>query len=100
MPIEGLEYILDKIDLILLMSVNPGFGGQKFINNVLGKVAQARDMIDSSGKDIRLQVDGGINNKNIKEIFTAGADTFVVGSHIFNSNDYNATIGELKTEMA
>ncbi|MBT4962901.1 MAG: ribulose-phosphate 3-epimerase [Francisellaceae bacterium] len=100
MPIEGLEYILDKIDLILLMSVNPGFGGQKFINNVLGKVAQARDMIDSNGKDIRLQVDGGINNKNIKEIFTAGADTFVVGSHIFNSNDYNATIGELKTEMA
>jgi len=100
MPIEGLEYILDKIDLILLMSVNPGFGGQKFINNVLGKVAQARYMIDSSGKDIRLQVDGGINNKNIKEIFTAGADTFVVGSHIFNSNDYNATIGELKTEMA
>ena len=98
-PVDGLEYIIESVDLILLMSVNPGFGGQKFIDSVLSKISHVRQMIDLSGKDVRLQVDGGINASNIKEVFTAGADTFVVGSHLFNSDDYKSTVNNLKKQM-
>ena len=83
-PLSLIEDLLEEVDLILLMSVNPGFGGQKFISRTLPKIKKLRSLIDQSGKDIRLEVDGGINEQNIKEISDAGADTFVMGSAIFN----------------
>ena len=98
-PLNALEYVMDKIDLILIMSVNPGFGGQKFIPAVLEKIVAARKLIDSSGKKIRLEVDGGINAENIKSIADAGADTFVAGSAIFNTNDYSLAISKLKADL-
>jgi ribulose-phosphate 3-epimerase len=94
-PLSYLDYVLDKIDLILLMSVNPGFGGQKFIPTTLHKIAQVREIIDRSGRAIRLEVDGGVTADNIGQIFAAGADTFVAGSAIFNSGDYAGTIRKM-----
>ena len=99
-PLDWLEYVLDKVDMVLLMSVNPGFGGQKFIPSSLAKLRQARNMIDESGRDIRLEIDGGVKVDNIGEIAAAGADTFVAGSAIFGSADYAATIGAMKAEIA
>jgi len=96
-PLSYLDYVLDKIDLILLMSVNPGFGGQKFIPSALHKIAQVRDIIDRSGRPIRLEVDGGVTTDNIGEIFAAGADTFVAGSAVFNSADYAQTIARMRS---
>ncbi|WP_250624807.1 ribulose-phosphate 3-epimerase [Pinirhizobacter soli] len=96
-PLSYLDYVLDKIDLILLMSVNPGFGGQKFIPSALHKIAQVRDIIDRSGRPIRLEVDGGVTADNIGEIFAAGADTFVAGSAVFNSADYAQTIARMRS---
>ena len=97
--IEPLKYVLDKIDMILLMSVNPGFGGQKFIPATIDKIREVRALIDASGYDIRLQVDGGISAKNIREIAAAGADTFVAGSAIFNQPDYKAVIDAMRAEL-
>jgi len=102
-PAAGLEaarYVLDKLDMILLMSVNPGFGGQKFIPATLGKLREAREMIDSSGLPIRLEVDGGVGIGNIREIAAAGADTFVAGSAIFGAPDYAGVIGAMRSELA
>jgi ribulose-phosphate 3-epimerase len=99
-PLDWLEYVLDKVDMVLLMSVNPGFGGQKFIPSSLAKLRQARNIIDESGRDIRLEIDGGVKVDNIGEIAAAGADTFVAGSAIFGSADYAATIGAMKAEIA
>jgi len=98
--LDSLEYVLDKIDMILLMSVNPGFGGQSFIPSTLDKLRQARKIIDDSGLDIRLEVDGGVSAKNIAEIARAGADTFVAGSAIFNTEDYAATIATMREQLA
>lgn len=98
--IEPLKYVLDKIDMILLMSVNPGFGGQKFIPSTIDKIREVRTLIDASGFDIRLEVDGGISAKNIREIAAAGADTFVAGSAIFNQPDYKAVIDAMRNELA
>jgi ribulose-phosphate 3-epimerase len=98
--LEPLRYVLDKVDMILLMSVNPGFGGQKFIPSTIEKIRQVRALIDASGYDIRLEVDGGISAKNIREIAAAGADTFVAGSAIFNSPDYKAVIDSMRAELA
>lgn len=98
-PLGHLEYVLDKVDMVLLMSVNPGFGGQKFIPSVLTKLRQARKLIDESGLDIRLEVDGGVKTVNIREIAEAGADTFVAGSAIFNTADYRATIASMRDEL-
>src|SRR5205809_2354004 len=95
-PIDYLEYTLKKLDLVLLMSVNPGFGGQKFISGVLDKVRAVRKLIDASGRDIRLEVDGGVKVENIGEIARAGADMFVAGSAIFGAGDYKATIAEMR----
>ena len=95
-PLSLIEDLLEEVDLILLMSVNPGFGGQKFISRTLQKIKKLRSLIDQSGKDIRLEVDGGINEQNIKEISDAGADTFVMGSAIFNSDDYKKTISTVR----
>jgi ribulose-phosphate 3-epimerase len=97
---EVLHYVMDKLDMVLLMSVNPGFGGQQFIPNVIEKVRQVRALIDSSGHPIRLEVDGGISAKNIHEIAAAGADTFVAGSAIFNGPDYKASIDAMRAELA
>jgi len=97
--IECLQYLLDKIDVILLMSVNPGFGGQKFIPSTLRKLAQVRKIIDDSGYPIRLEVDGGVGVANIAEIARAGADMFVAGSAIFNSDSYAATIAAMRAEL-
>jgi ribulose-phosphate 3-epimerase len=94
--LNWLDYVIDKIDTILVMSVNPGFGGQKFIPQSLGKLAEARARIDASGRDIRLEIDGGVKPDNVEEIARAGADTFVAGSAIFGSSDYAATIRSLK----
>lgn len=102
-PATGLEpvrYVLDKIDVLLLMSVNPGFGGQKFIPAVLDKVRAAREMIDASGLDIRLEIDGGVSAANIAEIAAAGADTFVAGSAIFNGGDYAGAIAAMRDQLA
>jgi len=99
-PLDWLEYVIDKVDMVLLMSVNPGFGGQKFISSALGKLRQAREIIDASGLDIRLEIDGGVKVDNIGEIAAAGADTFVAGSAIFGSDDYGATISAMKAEIA
>jgi len=98
--IEPLRYVLDKIDMILLMSVNPGFGGQKFIPATIDKIREVRALIDASGFDIRLEVDGGISAKNIGEIAAAGADTFVAGSAIFNQPDYKTVIDAMRKELA
>ena len=97
---DCLQYLLDKIDVILLMSVNPGFGGQKFIPATLDKLRQVRQIIDDSGYPIRLEVDGGVGVDNIAEIAAAGADMFVAGSAIFNSGDYPATITTMRAELA
>lgn len=99
-PLSHLEYVLDKVDMILLMSVNPGFGGQKFIPGTLDKLRQAREIIDNSGYDIRLEIDGGVGIGNIREIAEAGADTFVAGSAIFNTDDYKATIDKMREQLA
>ncbi|WP_028304857.1 ribulose-phosphate 3-epimerase [Oceanospirillum maris] len=99
-PLHYLDYVLDKVDMILLMSVNPGFGGQKFIPGTLDKLRQARKIIDESGYDIRLEIDGGVGIHNIREIAEAGADTFVAGSAIFNTDDYKATIDAMRAELA
>ena len=99
-PIDCLEYVMDKLDVILLMSVNPGFGGQKFIPSTLRKLTKVRELIDASGYDIRLEVDGGVGVGNIAEIARAGADMFVAGSAIFNSGDYVATIAAMRKELA
>ena len=95
-PLSLIEDLIEEVDLILLMSVNPGFGGQKFISRTLPKIKKLRSLIDQSGKDIRLEVDGGINEQNIKAISDAGADTFVMGSAIFNSDDYKKTISTVR----
>ncbi len=95
-----LDYVMDKVDIILLMSVNPGFGGQSFIPSTLGKLAQARKMIDDSGFDIRLEVDGGVKVDNIREIKAAGADMFVAGSAIFGQPDYKKVIDDMRAELA
>ncbi|MAY38312.1 MULTISPECIES: ribulose-phosphate 3-epimerase [Spongiibacter] len=97
---DVLKYVMDKLDMVLLMSVNPGFGGQKFIPSTIDKVREVRAMIDASGYDIRLEVDGGISAKNIAEIAAAGADTFVAGSAIFNADDYTAVIDNMRSELA
>jgi ribulose-phosphate 3-epimerase len=98
-PLDYLEYTLEKIDMILLMSVNPGFGGQKFIPTVLRKIEEARRLIDASGRPVRLEVDGGVKVDNIKAIAAAGADTFVAGSAIFGSKDYAGTIKEMRAHI-
>jgi len=97
---DVLKYVMDKLDMILLMSVNPGFGGQSFIPSTLDKIKEVRALIDASGRDIRLEVDGGISAKNIAEVAAAGADTFVAGSAIFNGGDYSETIEKMRNELA
>ncbi len=99
-PLHYLDYTIDKIDQILLMSVNPGFGGQKFIEATLDKIAAVRKRIDDSGRDIYLEVDGGVNVDNIKRIAKAGADMFVAGSAIFNQPNYNVVIDKMRAELA
>ncbi|MDP3845846.1 MAG: ribulose-phosphate 3-epimerase [Pseudomonas sp.] len=98
--LSSLKYVMDKVDMILLMSVNPGFGGQKFIPGTLDKLREARALIEASGREIRLEVDGGVTVQNIREIAAAGADTFVAGSAIFNSPDYHAVIAQMRSELA
>jgi len=99
-PLSYLDYVMDKVDLILIMSVNPGFGGQKFIPAALKKLREARARIEQSGRDIWLEVDGGVKADNIAEIARAGADTFVAGSAIFGASDYNATVASMRSELA
>lgn len=99
-PLNYLEYVMDKLDMVLLMSVNPGFGGQTFIPSALDKLQQARTLIDNSDYDIRLEIDGGVKIDNIAEIARAGADTFVAGSAIFNSNNYTETITAMREQLA
>jgi ribulose-phosphate 3-epimerase len=98
-PLEVLEYVLDQLDLVLIMSVNPGFGGQTFIDAALRKIERARKLIDISGRDIRLEVDGGIKAGNIQRVAAAGADTFVAGSAIFGCADYRAAIDAMRYEL-
>ena len=99
-PLHYLDHVMDKVDMVLLMSVNPGFGGQKFIPGTLDKLRAARQRIAESGYDIRLEIDGGVNVNNIGDIAAAGADTFVAGSAIFNAEDYATTIAAMKTNIA
>jgi ribulose-phosphate 3-epimerase len=105
-PLSYLDYVLDKVDMVLLMSVNPGFGGQSFIPSTMGKLREARKIIDESGYDIRLEIDGGVKVDNIREIAEAGADTFVAGSAIFGAasesdpNVYDTVIGKMRDELA
>ena len=99
-PLAHLEFIMDKVDLILLMSVNPGFGGQSFIPHTLDKLRAVRKMIDESGRDIRLEIDGGVKVANIREIAEAGADMFVAGSAIFSEPDYKQVIDKMRAELA
>ena len=99
MPLDVLDWVIEDIDLILLMSVNPGFGGQSFIDSTLRKIEKARKLIDASGKDIRLEVDGGIKEANIRAVADAGADTFVAGSAIFNQPDYKAVIDQMRKNL-
>jgi ribulose-phosphate 3-epimerase len=99
-PLDCLAHVMDKIDMILIMSVNPGFGGQSFIPNALNKLRQVRKLIDASGLPIRLEIDGGVKINNIREIAEAGADTFVAGSAIFNTPSYKATIDAMRAELA
>jgi len=98
-PLSVLEHVIDKIDMVLIMSVNPGFGGQKFIASALDKLREARELIDASGNEIRLEIDGGVKVDNIGDIAAAGADTFVAGSAIFGSENYAATIAAMKEEI-
>ena len=95
-----IEYVIDKLDMILLMSVNPGFGGQKFIPSTLKKLRRVRKMIDDSGLEIRLEVDGGVSVQNIRQIAEAGADAFVAGSAIFNADDYKTVISQMREELS
>lgn len=99
-PLEYLDYTLEKLDMVLLMSVNPGFGGQKFIPSALRKLAEARKRIDASGRAVRLEIDGGVKVDNIRRIADAGADTFVAGSAIFGKPDYKAVIEAMRAELA
>jgi len=99
-PLNYLEHVLDQLDLVLIMSVNPGFGGQAFIPGALEKLRTVRKMIDASGRDIRLEIDGGVKADNIAEIAQAGADTFVAGSAIFNAPDYAQVISQMRAEVA
>lgn len=99
-PLDTLKYVLDKVDMVLLMSVNPGFGGQKFIPGTLDKCREARQIIDDSGRAIRLEVDGGIGVQNIADVAAAGADTFVAGSAIFGQDDYAAVISAMREQLA
>jgi ribulose-phosphate 3-epimerase len=99
-PLNWLDHTLDRIDLVLIMSVNPGFGGQKFIPDALRKLAEVRRRIDASGRDIRLEIDGGVKVDNIEQIARAGADTFVAGSAIFGEKDYRAVIGAMRQNIA
>ncbi len=100
MPLDYMDYVMDKIDMVLLMSVNPGFGGQSFIPGVLNKLRDARKKIDDSGLPIRLEIDGGVNENNIREIAEAGADTFVAGSAIFGQKDYKKVITTMHSELS
>ncbi len=99
-PLHLMEHVMDKLDMVLLMSVNPGFGGQSFIPHTLEKLKEARPMIDDSGYDVRLEVDGGVKVDNIRACAEAGADTFVAGSAIFGKPDYKAVIDEMRAELA
>jgi ribulose-phosphate 3-epimerase len=99
-PLDWLEHVLDKVDLVLLMSVNPGFGGQQFIESTLPKITAVRALIERSGRPIRLEVDGGVKVANIRKVAAAGADTFVAGSAIFGAADYVATIAAMRREVA
>ena len=99
-PLDVLEWVIDKVDLVLIMSVNPGFGGQSFIDSALRKIEKARKLIDATGRDIRLEVDGGIKVDNIRRVADAGADTFVAGSAIFSQPDYQAVIAAMRAELA
>ena len=98
-PLDVLQWVIDKVDLILIMSVNPGFGGQSFIDSALRKIEQARRLIEASGRDIRLEVDGGVKVDNIRRVADAGADTFVAGSAIFGQPDYKAVIDAMRAEL-
>ena len=98
-PLDVLDWVIDDIDLILIMSVNPGFGGQSFIDSALRKIEQARQRIEACGKDIRLEVDGGIKADNIRRVADAGADTFVAGSAIFGQSDYHKTIAQMRAAL-
>jgi ribulose-phosphate 3-epimerase len=98
-PLHYMDHVMDKLDMVLLMSVNPGFGGQKFIPGTLDKLREARKRIDASNYNIRLEIDGGVKTENIREIAEAGADTFVAGSAIFNTGDYKATIDAMREEL-
>jgi ribulose-phosphate 3-epimerase len=98
-PLNWLDHVLDKIDMVLLMSVNPGFGGQSFIPSALPKIRRVRELIDRSGREIRLEVDGGVKVDNIAAVAAAGADTFVAGSAIFGAKDYRATIAAMRAEI-
>jgi ribulose-phosphate 3-epimerase len=98
-PLHYIDHVMDRLDMILLMSVNPGFGGQKFIPGTLDKLREARKRIDASGRNIRLEIDGGVKTDNIREIAEAGADTFVAGSAIFNTDDYKTTIDRMRAEL-
>ncbi|PFG52899.1 ribulose-5-phosphate 3-epimerase [Marinobacter sp. LV10R520-4] len=97
--LQYMDYVMDKLDMVLLMSVNPGFGGQKFITGTLDKLREARKRIDASNYNIRLEIDGGVKTDNIREIAEAGADTFVAGSAIFSTDDYKATIDAMRAEL-
>ena len=99
-PLDVLEWTIDKVDLVLIMSVNPGFGGQSFIDSALRKVEQARRLIERTGRDIRLEVDGGIKVDNIRRVVDTGADTFVAGSAIFGQPDYRSVIDAMRAELA
>lgn len=99
-PLSYLDYVMDKIDMVLIMSINPGFGGQSFIPMTYEKLAEARKRIDASGREIRLEIDGGVKIDNIAKIAASGADTFVAGSAIFGSDDYATTIAEMKRKIS
>ena len=99
-PLNHLDHVIDQLDMVLLMSVNPGFGGQSFIPETLEKLRVVRDLIDSRGLQTRLEIDGGVKTENIKEIASAGADTFVAGSAIFNTKDYKKTIDQMRSELS
>ena len=98
--LDSLRYVIDKVDMVLLMSVNPGFGGQQFIPSTLEKIREVRELIDRSGRDIRLEVDGGITTGNVADVAAAGADTFVAGSAIFGRDDYPEVVGEFRQALA
>ena len=100
LPVDVLEWVIDKVDLVLIMSVNPGFGGQSFIDSALRKTERVRKLIDTCGRDIRLEVDGGIKIDNIRRVADAGADTFVAGSAIFGQSDYKAVIDAMRAQLA